>query len=124
MAITFHGLPRFSSENFEDCRVKPDNDNNTTYCEKNSFRHCERSAAVHFLDCHVALLLHSNDKARRISYILYRHPKSSTSNSSETVLQRKTGDVGQQAFTFKLHLYRHQFYIQSYPINLICHPRT
>ena len=24
---------------------------------KKSFRHCERSAAVHFLDCHVALLL-------------------------------------------------------------------
>jgi hypothetical protein len=41
----------------KDSRVKHENDNNTTYYKKKSFRHCERSAAVHFLDCHVALLL-------------------------------------------------------------------
>jgi len=46
----------------KDCRVKPDNDNNTTYCKKKSFRHCERSVAVHFLDCHVALQAPRNDK--------------------------------------------------------------
>ena len=38
-------------------RVKHENDNNTTYSKKYFFCHCERSAAVHFLDCHVALLL-------------------------------------------------------------------
>ena len=38
-----------------DCRIKCDN--NTTYSKKYFFCHCERSAAVHFLDCHVALLL-------------------------------------------------------------------
>ena len=41
----------------KDSRVKHENDNDTTYSKKYFFCHCERSAAVHFLDCHVASLL-------------------------------------------------------------------
>ena len=59
LSVIFGLDPRIFSPKIvkKDSRVKHENDHDTTYSKKYFFCHCERSAAVHFLDCHVALLL-------------------------------------------------------------------